>query len=91
MDTVSRLASDLDETDGQGLARACDRMCGALTAAQRKLGVEVLTHSARREICGAASVAWAAVEDTRSDALKGYGPLPPKVGAAVDRIICVAW
>ena len=84
---TTRLETDWDATERESAALACGRLRRLLAGAQRALGVEAMTRSGRREICGAASLAWAAVEDTKSDALRGYGPLAPEAGAAVDEAL----
>jgi len=81
-----QFVADLDATERQEVARACEGVRRILVPARRDLGVEVVTRPWRREIRGAASIAWATVEDSKSEALRGYGPLVPEAGAAVDQL-----
>lgn len=82
-----RLAEDLDAEENRGIRMACERLRETLVAASRRLGVEVAERSRRREIRGEVATLWALLEDTKSVALRGYGPLSPDAGRIVDDVL----
>jgi hypothetical protein len=59
----------------------------ALADTCRRLGVEVTERSRRREIRAGVATLWAMLEDTKSPALRGYGPLSPDAGRVVDEVL----
>jgi hypothetical protein len=82
-----RFADDLDAEERRAIQSACDRVRRSLAEASQRLGAEVAERSRRREIRGKVSTVWANLEDTKSPALRGYGPLPPDAGRTVDETL----
>ncbi len=82
-----RLADDLDVEERRAIQEACERVRGNLVEACRRLGVEVVERPRRRKIRGEVSTLWAMVENTRSPALRGYGPLSPDSARVVDEVM----
>ena len=82
-----RLVDDLDAELRRAIEVACDRLRGTLVKASRRLEVEVAERSRRRKIRAELSTVWAMLEDTKSSALQGYGPVSPDAGKVVDRLL----
>ena len=81
------LADDLDTEQRRAIKVACDRLRGTLVEASRRLEVEVAERSRRRKIRAELSTVWAMLEDTKSPALQGYGPVSPDAGKKVDALL----
>ena len=81
------LTDDLSAEERRTIHAACERVRAALVKACQRLGVEVAERSRRREIRGEVSTLWAMLEDTKSPALRGYGPLSPDAGRVVDEVL----
>jgi len=71
----------------QAIGAVCVRLRATVAEARACLGVEVADRSRRRELRGTLAVLWAMLEDTKSHALRGYGPLSPESGAVVDSLL----
>jgi len=84
---TSRLADDLDSEERRAIHAACERARAALIQACNRLEVEVAHRSRRGAIRGEVSTLWAMLEDTKSPALRGYGPLSPDAGRVVDGVL----
>lgn len=82
-----RLADDLDAEKRHAIHAACDRLRATLVEACQRLGVEAAERSRRRKIRAEVSTLWALLEDTKSPALRGYGPLSPDGGKIVDELL----
>lgn len=82
-----RLADDLDAEKRHAIHAACDRLRATLVEACQRLGVEAAERSRRRKIRAEVSTLWALLEDTKSPALRGYGPLSPDGGKIVDEVL----
>ena len=82
-----RLTDDLSAEERCAIHAACGRVRKALVDTCRRLGVEVTERSRRREIRAGVAMLWAALEDTKSPALRGYGPLSPDAGRVVDEVL----
>jgi hypothetical protein len=82
-----RLADDLGTEERRAIHAACERVRAALAEARRRLKIGVVDRSRRREICGEVSTLWAMLEDTKSPALRGYGPLSSDGGRVVDEVL----
>jgi hypothetical protein len=81
-----RRHDDLDPAEREAIGRACGRIRPALAKGTRCLGVECWDRSLRAEIRGECAVVWAAVQDTRSRALRGYGPLSSEAAEVLDSL-----
>ncbi len=81
------LDDDLDAEERCAIHAACGRLRATLVEACRRLGVEVVERSRRRKIRGEVSTVWAMLEDTKSPALQGYGPVSPDAGKIVDDLL----
>jgi hypothetical protein len=81
------LTDDLDAEERRAIHAACDRLRATLGETCRRLGVEVAERSRRRKIRGEVSMVWAMLEDTKSPALRGYGPVSPDAGKIVDELL----
>jgi hypothetical protein len=82
-----QLVDDLDVKERRAIQAACERVRRILVKACHRLGVEAVERSRRRQIRGKVSALWAMVQDTKSPALGGYGPLSPDVGREVDEVL----
>jgi len=82
-----RLADDLDAEERRAIHAACERARAALIQACDRLEAEVAHRSRRGAIRGEVSTLWAMLEDTKSPALRGYGPLSPDAGRRVDGVL----
>jgi hypothetical protein len=87
MGSTFRLADDLDGEERRAIHAACERMRAALVGVRPRLEIHVVDRSRRRKIRGALSVLWAMLDDTRSPALRGYGPLSPESARVVDEVM----
>lgn len=85
--TTFRLADDLDAEERCAIQAACDRLRATLVETCRRLGVEVAERSRRRKIRAEVSTVWAMLEDTKSPALRGYGPVSSDAGKIVDELL----
>ncbi len=81
------LDDDLDAEERRAIHAACDRLRATLGEACRRLGVEVAERSRRRKIRAGVSTVWAMLEDTKSPALRGYGPVSPDAGKILDGLL----
>lgn len=82
-----RLTDDLDAEERRAIRVACERLRATLVEACRRLEINVVNRSRRRKIRGEVSTLWAVIEDTKSSALRGYGPLSPDAGGVVDEVL----
>lgn len=82
-----RLAQDLEPEERRAILGGCDRLRAVLLEASRRLNIDAAERSPRREIRGKLSILWAILEDSKSAALRGYGPLAPEAGALVDKLL----
>jgi len=81
------LTDDLRAEERCAIQAACERVRAALMQACNRLHPEVAHRSRRGAIRGEVSTLWAALEDTKSPALRGYGPLSPDAGRVVDEVL----
>ena len=81
------LTDDLSAQERCAIHAACGRVREALADTCRRLEVEVTERSRRREIRAGVATLWAMLEDTKSPALRGYGPLSPDAGRVVDEVL----
>ena len=79
-----RLHDDLTPKERDAMRVLCGRLREAIGRAHTALGTEFAERSLRSAIRGEASVLWAAIEDTKSPGLRGYGPLSSEAANAVD-------
>jgi len=84
---TSRLADDLSADECHAIQTACGRVRTALSVACRRLNSETAARSRRAEIRGEVATLWAMLEDTKSPALRGYGPLTREASAVVDEVL----
>ena len=84
---TSRLADDLSADECHVIQTACGRVRTALSVACRRLNSETAARSRRAEIRGEVATLWAMLEDTKSPALRGYGPLTREASAVVDEVL----
>jgi|GEM_PF-913903 hypothetical protein len=82
-----RLADDLDAEERRTIQAACERARAALIQARDRLKVEIPQRSRRGAIRGEVSTLWVMMEDTKSPALRGYGPLSSDGGRVVDEVL----
>ena len=78
------LHDDLDPDERETVENACRRVRAALPTVSRCLGAERSERSLRAKIRGECAVVWAAVQDTRSPGLQGYGPLSSEAAVLVE-------
>lgn len=81
------LADDLDAEERRAIHAACERVRATLVEVCGRLEIDVVNRSRRRKIRGEVSTLWAMLEDTKSPALRGYGPLSPDAGGVVDEVL----
>lgn len=79
-----RFADDVKADERRAIEAACGRLRVALAKACRRLGIEAVERSRRGMVRGEISTVWAMLEDSKSRALRGYGPLSGDAAAAVD-------
>jgi len=84
---TSRLADDLSADECRAIRTACVQVRTALSIACRRLKAETAARSRRAEIRGEVATLWAMLEDTKSPALRGYGPLSREASAVVDEAL----
>ena len=84
---TSRLTEDLSPDECRAIQTGCVRLRTALGVACRRLNAETAARSRRAAIRGEVATLWAMLEDTKSPALRGYGPLSREAGAVVDEAL----
>jgi len=84
---TSHLAEDLNADECRAIQTACIRVRTALGIACRRLNTETAARSRRAEVRGEVATLWAMLEDTKSPALRGYGPLSREASAVVDEAL----
>ncbi len=82
-----RWVEDLGPEDRRAIHTACGHLRATLVKACHRLGVEIGDRSQRREIRGKIVTLWAMLGDTKSEALRGYGPLSPHAAKDVDEVL----
>ena len=85
--TTYRLVDDLTPTERETIRTCCGRAREALGIAAARMRTESAERSLRQEIRGQATTAWVTLQETKSKALRGYGPLSREDGAIVDDLL----
>lgn len=84
---TSSLADDLSADEFRAIKTACGRVRAALSMSCWRLEAEIAERSRRAGIRGEVATLWAMLEDTKSPALRGYGPLSREASAVVDETL----
>jgi hypothetical protein len=82
-----RPIDDLIPEEREQIRTRCGQAREALGTAAARVGAEIAGHPLRREIRAQAAATWVTLQDTKSDALRGYGPLSSEDAVAVDDLL----
>lgn len=82
-----RMRNDLTAQEREALRVLCGRLRSAVGRVHMTLQPDIVEQSLRAAIRGEAAILWAAVEDSKSPRLAGYGPLSAQAATTVDGIL----
>ncbi len=84
---VHAMADDLPPEARQQISVLCRKAREAVAHVADEVHAEVAERSLCGTIRGDVATLWATLEDTKSEALRGYGALSPEDGAVVDELL----
>jgi hypothetical protein len=82
-----RLVDDVTVNERRQIMVLCCEVRAAVATVHGRLRAGVFEHSLRGKIRGQVGTLWATLQDTKSRALRGYGPLAEQDGAVVDELL----